>query len=520
LIALASVPVTRYKLAGYVIKKTLGVTVVDSVTGKPISGASVSYGGHQATTNATGQALLAAPLGGGELSITKGYYQPYSKTTTIGIGDPSPALKISLVATGRQVSLTILNKLTKEPVTGAIVKVLETSAVTNKAGEVSIVLPTKTDTVTATITAEGYTTSTAEVQVTDGVVPANTISIVPAGKLYFLSTANGTQDVVKTNLDGSDRSVVLAGTGKEDAATSQLIASRDWRYVVVKTRRTATETSLYLIDTATDKQTQFEATNSAYNLIGWSGHNFVYDVVRSTVAASQSGRESIKSYNADQQQLNQLDQTQALGAAASYAALTFSNFFIVDNQLLYTTKWTGGGDTAYDLSSQTNSIRTISVSGQGKKDLQSYPAATFAGIQTAHVLPGRVIYLVASTDGAATYYSYTGGSLSADTSLNPDSFAQPSPVYLPSPDGLKTAWSTVSGKPGLMVGDKNGSNPTSVSGGEYGAYGWYGSKYILLSRGGSSLYILPLGEGKNYTPTKVGDYSQQQIAPASYGGGF
>jgi len=40
------------------------------------------------------------------------------------------------------------------------------------------------------------------VQVTDQAVPANTFSVTPAGKLYFLSKRTGQINVMKSDLDG------------------------------------------------------------------------------------------------------------------------------------------------------------------------------------------------------------------------------------------------------------------------------------------------------------------------------
>ncbi len=527
LIALVAVPYSRYKLAGLFIKKTLTVMVIDSKTSKPVSGALVSFNDHSAKTNAAGQASLVVPVGTGQLSVTKSYYQSYNLKKTLGIGSMVPVSRVNLLATGRQVPITVFNKLTNKPVVGAMIKVLGTSAISDASGKVTIVLPTKTSSVTATLSAPGYNDASASIEVTDSVVPSNSLSLVPAGALYFLSNSSGSIDVVKTNLDGSGRHVVFAGTGKEDAATTSLIASRDWRYAVLRTRRDGSQNALYLIDTSTDKATQFDSSPSTiYTPVGWSNHSFVYDTVRTSQTQSQAGRESLKSYNAEQLQLNQLDQSQAVGTSASFTYQAFNNVFLLDNLVVYNAQWTPGSTsgTPYDLSSQSNTIRTVGASGQAKKDVQSYAASDIGYVQTAHETPAIIDFgIYNSKTTQMTYYKYSNNSVTTDASVTADTFKKTYPVYLASPDGTKSFWNDqVKTKQALLVGDRSASNPVTIaSAGEYAAYGWYTADYLLLSRAGSGLYIVPVsGISSNGGPIKVGDYYQPVLTPSSYGGGF
>jgi hypothetical protein len=527
LITLVAVPYSRYKLAGLFIKKTLSVLVIDSKTTKPVSGALVSFGDQTTKTNAGGQASLVVPVGAGQLSIIKNYYQSYMLKETFSIGSMAKPLSVNLVATGRQVPITIVNKLTNKPIVGVTVKVLGTSAISDANGKLTIVLPTRTPSVTASLSAPGYNDASASIQVTDSVVTSNSLSLVPAGALYFLSNNSGSIDVVKTNLDGSGRHVIFAGTGKEDAASTSLIASRDWRYAVLRTRRDGSQNALYLIDTNTDKATQFDSSPSTtYTPIGWSNHSFVYDAVRTAQTQSQAGRESLKSYNAEQLQLNQLDQSQAVGTSSSFAYQAFNNFFMLDNLVVYNTQWTPGSSsgTPYDLSSQTDTIRTVGASAQAKKDVQSYAAADIGYVQAAHVTPATINYGVYNSKTTqTTYYSYSNNSVTSDAGVTADTFKKTYPVYLPSPDGIKSFWSDqVNSKQALLVGDKSATNPATIaSAGEYTAYGWYTADYLLLSRAGSGLYIVPAsGISSNGGPLKIGDYYQPVAAPTSYGGGF
>src|SRR3989344_3360665 len=60
---LMAVPVTRYKVAGLVLKKNFTVLVSDLTTNTPVSGASVSAGPASALTDGNGKAKLRLSVG-------------------------------------------------------------------------------------------------------------------------------------------------------------------------------------------------------------------------------------------------------------------------------------------------------------------------------------------------------------------------------------------------------------------------------------------------------------------------
>ncbi len=523
LIILAVVPYTRNRIASLIIKQTLAVVVIDSKTSKPISGTDIVYGSIRAHTDGAGQATLKVPFGEGTLSISKKYYAAYAHKESFTIGQSAPPLRISLNATGRQVPLTVINTVTHKPLSGVTVSISGTSAVSDSKGKISIVLPTKTANLTAKLTAIGFNPLTAPVQVTDAVVAANTLSLVPAGSVYFISGASGTLDVIKSDLDGSNRQTVLAGTGKEDPANTSLIASRDWHYVAVRSRRDGTQTALSMIDTSTNKVTQFDTSAAVYTPIGWSGHTLVYDVVKPSQNASQTGRENLKAYNADQQQLNQLDQSQVVGSGSNYTYQSYGNFFIMDTQIVYSVHW-NPSDPTYDLTAQSDSIRSVSASGQGKKDLQQYAASVGSSVQSAHVLPGTINYAITDGTDKTSYYSYNNNTVISDTNVSAATFNKTYPVYFPSPDGgSKTLWSEPRGsRLALLLGDRAAATPNPlIASGEYSAYGWYSTQYLLLSRAGNGLYIIPAsGLPKDSAPLKIANYSQPSQSAAAYGGGY
>lgn len=523
LVLLLGVPVTRYKILGLVIKKSVSLTVIDSKTSSPVSNAEVKLAGDTAKTDAYGRVKLHTSVGDQSLIIKKQYYQDFESKYFVGFKS-SGDTQIKLSATGRLVPITVLNKISGKPLSGVEIKILNTTAKTNAKGLATIALPTSKTTNPATLIANGYNTLKATVEVTDKVVKANTLSLTPAGHIYFLSNLSGKIDVVKSNLDGSDRKTVLAGTGSEEKNSTSLLASRDWRFLVLKSKRDTAQAALYLIDTSTDKVTLFDSGDASFDLIGWYGHNFMYDIVRNNVNYWQSSRQIIKAYDADNLQLNLLDQTQAEGNASSYAYQNFYSFYIVNGALVYVSQWytyTGGG-SGYDTTGKSDNVRAVQPNGQNKKDYQSIPTANDSYILANLYEPNAVYYEVHTNDNKTTYYVFENQAVKT-TNLEPGAFNQSYPTFLISPSGKSTFWTELrDGKNTLFTGDENAESKKQIATlSDYSPYGWYSDNYVLVSKNSSELYVLPAsGLGTTQQPLKVTDYYKPIQNFIGYGYGY
>jgi hypothetical protein len=525
LVAVFAYPLSRDKLVGLVRKEPISVTVTDSKTLTPVSNATISLDGKSAKTDASGRATLHVPPGKATLRITKQYYTAYATAQTIGLRSGGH-LSIHLSATGRQVPITVDNLITGKPLGDADISILDTTAKTNKQGQATIVLPTTAVSDSATVSLSGYNTTHVSIQVTSGVISANSVKLTPAGHIYFLSNLSGTIDVVKTNLDGSGRQTVLKGTGQEDPNTTSLLASRDWHYLVLKAQRSSSGPALYLIDTTNDKVTQFDNGNADFTLVGWYGHYFMYDVIRNTVPAWQSGHETLKSYDADTSQLVQLDQNQAEGTSSNYAYQGFYNFYTLNNLVVYNTQWYtyNASGSGYDLTGKSDTITGVEPDGQGKKDYQSIPASGVGDIQAVLFEPQQVYYAVYNYNTNATdYYKFADETVSTLSNLSQTTFNQPYPTYLVSPSGNQTFWTEVrDGQNDMFVGDQNSQTPKQIASlANYAPYGWFTDNYVLVSQNSSQLYIMPAsGLAAGQQPLKITDYYKPAQTYANYGYGY
>ena len=502
LIILFALPYSRYYILGSFLKNHYQLSVIDSTTNTPVSGAVVRINTTSLTTNAAGQVTFDIGLGKHSYQISKQYYQTSSGSIFVGLSKPGTS-RVSLKATGRQVPIVVLDKLSGKPIAGVQISVLNTNAKTNASGQASIVLPTSSSDYLATITDIGYNSVTTRIIVSTN-PRANTINLVATGSIYFLSNSSSSINVIKANLDGSDPVVELAGTGSEQSNSTFLLPSPDWKYLVLEAQRSGSQPELYVINTATDQLNEFDSSADTFKLIGWSGDQFIYDQTNTADPTSTAGRQQLKSYNAATQQLNVLDQDQTQGDTTNFAYQSLQNYELLPTAIIYTTQWNVSG--SFDLSSSSNTIRGVAPNGLNKKDYYSFPAANTGVVAVARYQPQSLYFsAVNTTSNQTSYYTYTNGAVTTNTGLTASSFAQAYPTYYLSPSAEQTLWSqTNNGLISSYLGDQNGQNQKVISlPAGYSSYGWFDNVYILLSKAGQ-LYISPATGSSS--PILIGSY--------------
>lgn len=521
--AMLAVPASRYPILGLGLQRSFAVTVVDSKTGTPVSGAQVRLAGKVAITSSAGKASIRAKVGTSTIQITKQYYQSSSLSAFIGISGAHNAIRVQLTATGRQVPITVVNKITGKAVANAEIKILDTEAQTNAQGKTTIVLPTGAATQPGTLTATGYNQAVVHIQVTDQVVAVNTFSLTPAGKVYFLSNLSGALDVVSTNLDGTDRKTVPAGTGNESTDSTALIPSRDWKYLTLLSRRDGgAHAKLFVINTATGQTTAMDTDTADFSPIGWSGHYFVYEASIVNTQSWQSGKSTLRSYNADSAKVTTIDQTSAQGTVGAYIASYFGFANIVSDRVVYGFGWNDFNSNYLpnNLGGQKLSLMSANVDGSKKQDLRDIAIAngtTYAyTTATLHTPQELYIQTVQGLQNSVYYiYEYQNNSVTQSSTLTDVGFElvrQSPTTYLLSPSGNTEFWSEQrDGKNTLFTGDASGANDTQVATqSDYQSYAWASDNYLLVEKGGNELYVMPVSGG---TPLKVSDYYQ----PIAYG---
>lgn len=518
LIILGGLPWTRFAIAGLVWKQTQSVVVLDAQTKQPVSDALVTLGDTKGRTDNKGMVSIKSKVGSRHITVTKQNYKTAQKTVTVPILKPKHSVQFSFQATGRQVTVVAKNSLTDKPIENATFTVDGAKFKTNTKGQVSIVVSASRKQVNATISANGYNQTTAAIIVGETLQVQN-FMLTPSGKVYFLSNRSGKLDVVKSNLDGSDRQIVVAGTGKEVNPETALLATIDWRYLALLSRRDGGDSNkLFLIDTQTDKLTVMDEGNADFTVTGWHNHTFVYSVNRKDKKPYDAKKYALKSFNADTHQLAMLDQNDAFGDQNVGGYQQLGAPYIVGDEIVYTVNWNIYGN----MSDKTNALRSISDAGKNKKDVKTFPANHNLALRSYE---SKSLYLQdAMYDaGKSTYafYEYEDGSLKTTNDLSSDTFYSKSyATYLESPTHKQTLWAeSRDGKNGIFVGTSEGKDGKQIALlSNYSAYGWYTSDYILLSKDGSELYIMSKDGGKS---TKVTDYYKPtNLDFRGYGSGY
>ncbi|HET9411894.1 MAG TPA: carboxypeptidase-like regulatory domain-containing protein [Candidatus Saccharimonadales bacterium] len=514
------IPFTRYGILGSFIRKDLSVTVIDSKTGKPVSDAEVSLPGVTGYTDDQGKATLRnVAVGNYQLAIKKKYFKSVEQAITVPILSNADAGQVKIEATGRQVPVTVKNKISGEPLQKVAIKVADTSAITDNAGEATLVVPAESATVKATFTADGFNAQEAEVTVIEQKDSKNDFALTPSGTLYFLSKRTGKINVMKANLDGSDAQVVVAGTGKEEEGGTILLASRDWKFLLLKARRDSEKPKLYLINTSNNQTSVVDEGNADFSLVGWHNHSFVYKVDRLGLKPWQPKATALKTFDADTNKLAVIDETQAEGTGSfDYRREEFSNIYIIDSKgvIVFVKSWSGYANN------KPMSIVSLQPSGAGKKVLKAFDANHF--INNAVPYKADEIYFAVynSPEGKYHYYEYEDDAITENTNIKSEDFNQYYPTFLLSPSGQKTFWyEPRDGKNTLLVGDAKGGNGKELASlSEFTPYGWYTDNYLLASQKGSELYIIPAQATDTQKSLKVTDYHKPSIVFRGYGGGY
>lgn len=500
----AAVPFLRYGFMGLFVRKEVTLRVVDDVNRKAVSGVTVSLGRDVATTDKDGVARFAdVRVGDYYVQIEKKYYAAWSGSILVPIFADVSQGSIAIKATGRTVTVNVKQRLTGKPVSDAKVAIGDTSAMSDARGVAILVVATDSKVAEGTVKADNYTDASFAMKTGLSEDQSIDVGVVPVGRVAYLSKATGSINVMSANLDGTDPTVVLAGTGKEYDRDTVMAATSDWQYVALLANREG-KTQLYLVNATDGGITKIDDEEGIYSFVGWSDDHFIYMVNRNR-STWQPGQVAIKSYDMVARKLRVIDESQATGTGwYDYQAQTVSAPQLMAGRAIYTKSWFGSSGTMLGkknelISAQGNgvkaSLKSLDATAQSFGVLQRYrPNAAYVGVHNA---------ATGAYEGA---YEVKNGAL-ATASLTEDALTNlAAPAYVISPTGKKTAWSeSRDGKDVVLVGDESGLRAVQLSPVGYKVYGWFTDAYLLLSKNNSELYVYP-ADGGIAEPVKITNY--------------
>ncbi len=500
-----AVPMTRYAVLGFFIKKQAIIIVVDDTTGKPVSDALVHFARADATTDKNGVvALKDMPVGDHPLSVEKKYYQTASTSYTVPVFSEAK-ITLKLKATGRMAAITVKNLISGKPLPGAAVKIGDTSAVTSDNGVANVALAIQAGDQPGAATLNGYAPASFTVNTKD-MAPVSEVVLTPSGRLYFLSNRSGTIDVMSSQLDGTGQEVVLAGTGQELSYEMQLIANGDQSKLALSARREANKPSLYIIDTASKSLTKIDVGTGTL-LIGWAGNTLYFTNYNNMQAgAVADGRFQLISYDAAANKRSVVDTSIVGNDTSGQVEQGLSSRFQLDAGKLYYAKcWSYVGYYGSELHQKVS----LNMLSDGKvTTLKQLDQTKPSYCDTLVKKPGLVYFKVTNTNdyNDVQYYRYQAGKAIETVQLSEADFTGEQITYYASPNNEKTFWTeTRDGKPMSFVGDISANNARQTGGGDnFRAAGWLGNDYIIYSKNSNELYVMSSdGQGDMH---KVTDY--------------
>jgi hypothetical protein len=520
LITLA-VPTTRYATLGLVVKKDITLKVIDSSLKNPVSDASVKLGDIQGKTDSSGVVVLKnVSVGIHELSISKQFYEQSNRNYSVPVVNAIDTTPVQIKALGRQVSVSVTDSITNSPIESAKLSVEKATAITDKDGVATIVIPVDQNVQKGILEKGGYNTRDIKLNIDDAGKKI-AFTLTSNGTLFYLSKSTGTINVMKSKLDGTHPEVVVAGTGKERNDSTVLLAARDWKYLALLAKREGTREKVHVVDTETGELIVADEGSASFELIGWSGHKFVYKVVRETDDPWNDKRQVLKVYDAESRKITMIDEATGSGTSYyDYRHENISNAYILENEIVYTKSW---DRSMYPASEFKMSV--ISSTLDGKKHAVkevNQPAGSYVNLRLYK--PQELYVRFTDTSNKSSFYEYERGSIKQLDEMSEDQFNSPYPTYLISPNGKRVFWAEIrDGKNTLFIGDESGEDAKQIAAlSEFVPYGWYTDKYILLTKNGSELYIAPVDVNFTETqqPFKVANYHKPYLNYPGYGYGY
>lgn len=298
--AVMAVPKTRYlalNTAG--VRSSSSLTIVDSTTRLPLKGVSVTLGGQSAKTDSDGEAKFTGlKLGKTQLTISRVGFEEIKRDFVIGWGS-NPLGSFPLKATGVQYVIEVRDYLSDKPIEGVEATDGTSTAISGKDGKITLTLE---NTVVAkdavSLSKSGYRTQKITLQ--EDPKKTTKASLVLARKTVFITKQSGRYDLYKSDIDGQNREVLLAGTGAENSNISLAVSPDGSRVAYVSTRDNKRDSggfllsSLSLINVGSGEKTTI-AEAAQIQLIDWVGTRLVFQ--QATSDSKSGSRYTIISYN-------------------------------------------------------------------------------------------------------------------------------------------------------------------------------------------------------------------------------
>lgn len=436
LIAMA-VPTSRYFILNALgVRASTYMRVIDKKTGQPLKNVDVSLEEQTAVTGVDGEArLYDIKLGRHDMTIAKPAFAGLSQEVTIGWGS-NPLGDMELKPVGAQYKIMVRDYLSGLPVSKVEASSGQADALSNDKGEIVLVIEdTDKEELEVTLKADGYRQE--KIEVTPEKQDVGEIVMVPSRKHAFVSKRTGSYDLFKTDIDGKNEKLVLAGTGSESSEELILVNHpTDEVAAYVSTRGDVRSNSgemlatLQIVDLNTDEIKEVVSA-SRIQVVDWVGEKLVYIKEQPDKKPNDPSLHKLMSYDYKS------------GTEVELAAANYFNDVSVAKGVVYFSPAGSGKQTGF---------YTINVDGTNKRSITDKEVWNIF----------RTAYYNLRVSLGQQWYDYNLDDGSFNKADGPPSVLK-SRVYYDSPDRTRSIWSEDrDGKGSLILYDHSENQDETI----------------------------------------------------------
>lgn len=286
LLLLFVIPPARYAALNMVASGRAEFLIVDQDSQQPIPEARIQVSSESGTTDDEGRVLLGdVAFGPQTASVDKTAYQSQEFEVVI---EPAENFfgPIEMAPTGVPVNVRAINAISQEAISDfkVTLKDARVSAKPDDKGTALLSVPPPANReITLTVSAKGFYDGSTMLTVRPD-METNSVELTPAGKHYFLSNKSGTIDLFRSNFDGSQKEIIVEGTGKERPSV-EFSVSPDGTYgAMISTRDGQRGPSgdllpaLYIVNFQEKTIKRVDEGAPHFDLVGWTHDKLVYTV--------------------------------------------------------------------------------------------------------------------------------------------------------------------------------------------------------------------------------------------------
>lgn len=499
--ALFAAIVYRYDLYGLVKKQHYTVEIVDSKTLQPLINTQISLRGETVKTNDQGLAEFGRiKVGKALISMSQLNYSSYHAITLVTFTNKKVHV-FGLKNIGSEVQLSVVNKITQAPVENALISADNTESMTNSQGVAIMNLPPSQTPLNASINVDNYNLASVLINTQT----KNTYSLIPSGKVYYLTNSLpdslGTWTLVKSNLDGTDQQVIVAGGKTAAPSNIHILNSGSSDFIALFMPDTTNTPTLYVYNTTNGNLATVDQGSIDDSLDGWTPDNIlVYTSTYLQTTKSVVNSLALRAYNASKpnSQPYNLDTINPIGTGSQEV---YSSVVVLADDNVEYSKHLVGSMLPNDGNPATiSSILATNTSGLGSDPLRDLNYSDVYPNPPQIVMTSTTsvdLGFTNSSTGKVSYYSVSKGAANPISGSAVVSLFKNPPLtsaYFASPDGNSQMWSKVSGKnTTIYIGNKTGTSGSAIASldSSYTPYGWWTNNYILLTKSGGGVYIMP-----------------------------